>query len=42
MIESTNIYITAFNDYKALGLDPLPIPHKDGHPTKGPEVTGDN
>jgi hypothetical protein len=40
MIESTTIYITAFNDYKALGLDPLPIPYKDGYPTKGPEVSG--
>src|SRR6478609_288566 len=40
MTISTNIYIEAVQKYKTLGLDPLPIPYKDGHPTKGPEVDG--
>src|ERR1039457_2645516 len=37
---SKNIYIDAFENYKKLGLDPLPIPHENGHPTKGPKITG--
>ena len=37
MIVSESIY-TAFENYKKLGLDPLPIPHENGHPTKGPKI----
>lgn len=37
---STNSIYTAFQQYKELGLDPLPIPYEDGHPTKGPKVAG--
>lgn len=37
---STNSIYTAFQQYKELGLDPLPIPYEDGHPTKGPKRTG--
>ncbi len=38
---STTIYTTAFQDYKNLGLDPLPIPYdENGHPTKGPKIPG--
>ena len=40
MIESKNIYVEAFENYKKLGLDPLPIPYEDGHPTKGSKITG--
>ena len=40
MIESKSIYIAAFRDYKKMGLDALPIPYDDGHPTKGPKVSG--
>ena len=42
MIESNNIYTEAFENYKKLGLDPLPIPYENGHPTKGPKVGGWN
>jgi P4 family phage/plasmid primase-like protien len=35
------IYTTAFQDYKNLGLDPLPIPYdENGYPTKGPRIDG--
>lgn len=37
---SNNIYIEAFQEYKKLGLDPLPIPYEDGHPTKGSKIAG--
>jgi len=40
MIESKSIYIAAFRDYKNMGLDPLPIPYENGHPTKGPKIAG--
>jgi hypothetical protein len=40
MSVSKSIYIEAFEKYKKLGLDPLPIPHENGHPTKGPKITG--
>jgi hypothetical protein len=40
MIESKTIYIDAFENYKNLGLDPLPIPYENGHPTKGPKIAG--
>src|SRR5579862_237965 len=33
---NNNIYTAAFHQYKKLGLDPLPIPHLDGHPSKAP------
>ncbi|MBS1828799.1 MAG: bifunctional DNA primase/polymerase [Acidobacteria bacterium] len=36
---SKNIY-TAFKQYTEMGLDPLPIPYTDGHPTKKPEYLG--
>jgi len=36
---STNIYTEAFAHYKKMGLDPLPIPYEDGHPTKRPRDT---
>lgn len=36
---SNNIYIDAFKKYIVMGLDPLPIPYEDGHPTKGPKIT---
>ena len=40
---SKNIYIEAFENYKKLGLDSLPIPYdENGHPTKGPKVSGWN
>lgn len=32
--------VRAFEQYEADGLDPLPIPPKDGHPTKGPITKG--
>jgi putative DNA primase/helicase len=35
---ANNIYVEAFQKYKTLGLDPLPIPYEDGHPTKGPKI----
>lgn len=37
---SDNIYVTAFENYKNMGMDPLPIPYEDGHPTKGPKIAG--
>jgi len=37
---SKNIYTEAFENYKKLGLDPLPIPYENGHPTKGPKIAG--
>src|SRR5690349_7427872 len=37
---NNNIYTTAFHHYKNLGLDPLPIPHRDGHPSKCPTEIG--
>lgn len=37
MNRSNNIYTDAFQHYKKLGLDPLPIPYRDGHPSKKPE-----
>jgi P4 family phage/plasmid primase-like protien len=40
MNQSEDIYTVAFQDYKAMGLDPLPIPHQNGNPTKRP--TDDN
>jgi hypothetical protein len=40
MIESKTIYIDAFENYKNLRLDPLPIPYENGHPTKGPKIAG--
>jgi len=40
MTLSNNIYTEAFANYKKLGLDPLPIPYDDGHPTKGPKIPG--
>ena len=40
MTLSNNIYIEAFENYKKIGLDPLPIPYENGHPTKGPKITG--
>src|ERR1035441_5228291 len=40
MIESKTIYMQAFESYKKLGLDPLPIPYENGHPTKGPKIAG--
>src|ERR1700722_1054248 len=40
MHQSEDIYTTSFEDYKKLGLDPLPIPYEDGHPTKGPKIAG--
>ena len=40
MTTANNIYITGFENYKKLGLDPLPIPYEDGHPTKGPKIAG--
>lgn len=36
MIDSTNIYTEAFHRYKKMGLDPVPIPYENGHPTKRP------
>jgi P4 family phage/plasmid primase-like protien len=36
---SKNIYIDAFNKYREMGLDPLPIPYENGHPTKSPMMT---
>jgi hypothetical protein len=36
---SNSIY-TAFENCKKIGLDPLPIPNEDGHPTKGPKIPG--
>jgi len=36
MHQPKDIYTTAFNTYRELGLDPLPIPHQNGNPTKGP------
>lgn len=41
MISTTTIY-NAFQQYKDLGLDPLPIPYENGRPTKGPKSTGWN
>jgi Bifunctional DNA primase/polymerase, N-terminal len=40
MTLSKTIYIEAFENYKKLGLDPLPIPYENGHPTKGPKIAG--
>ena len=40
MTLSKTIYIESFENYKKLGLDPLPIPYEDGHPEKGPKITG--
>ena len=40
MILSNNIYIEAFQNYRKLGLVPLPIPYENGHPTKGPKIAG--
>ena len=40
MTLSKNIYIEAFENYRKIGMDPLPIPYEDGHPTKGPKVSG--
>jgi hypothetical protein len=37
---STNINIEAFENYKSLGLDPLPIPYDNGHPSKVPKIGG--
>jgi hypothetical protein len=38
---SKNIYTTAFQDCKNLGLDPLPIYYdENGHPTKEPKISG--
>ena len=42
MILSNSIYIEAFENYKKLGLDPLPIPYENGRPTKGPKIGGWN
>jgi len=39
MTLSNNIYIDAFKKYREMGLDPLPIPYQEGHPTKGPILT---
>ena len=39
-MQSESIYTKAFQHYKKLGLDPLPIPYVDGHPTKGPVDPG--
>jgi P4 family phage/plasmid primase-like protien len=39
-LSNNNIYTAAFHQYKRAGLDPLPIPYIDGHPTKGPTETG--
>src|SRR2546426_7333185 len=38
MILSKNI--DAFANYKEMGMDPLPIPYENGHPTKGPKIPG--
>src|ERR1019366_5921143 len=40
MTLSKNIYIEAFENYGKIGMDLLPIPYEDGHPTKGPKVRG--
>jgi P4 family phage/plasmid primase-like protien len=40
MNQSKDIYTTAFQDYRTLGLDPLPIPHQKGKPAKGPTDPG--
>ncbi|MCZ2153105.1 MAG: bifunctional DNA primase/polymerase [Bryobacterales bacterium] len=40
MSESNSIYTEAFENYRKMGLDPVPIPYEDGHPTKGPIVPG--
>src|SRR4051794_23938108 len=39
-MKDTTIYQTAFQMYKTVGLDPLPIPYRDGHPVKGPTEAG--
>jgi len=36
MTVSTNIYTAAYNHYRTLGLDPLPIPYHNGLPSKVP------
>lgn len=35
---SNTIYTDAFEHYKQIGLDPLPIAYKDGHPTKASTI----
>ena len=40
MTLSKNIYIEAFENYRKIGMDPLPIPYEDGHPRKGPKIAG--
>jgi len=39
-LSNDNIYIEAFRKYRQMGLDPLAIPHVDGHPTKAPKTQG--
>lgn len=41
-LSHNNIYVEASENYKKIGLDPVPIPYEDGHPTKGPKITGWN
>jgi len=36
---SSGIYTEAFEHYKTMGLDPVPIPYEDGHPAKCPRDT---
>lgn len=37
---NSNIYIDAFDRYKVMGLDPLPIPYEQGLPSKVPLIPG--
>src|SRR5438105_3389856 len=37
---NSTIYTAAFHHYKNLGLDPIPIPDIDRHPSKFPTETG--
>ena len=39
-MQSEDIYTAAFKKLRELGLDPLPIPHQNGKPVKGPVDPG--